>query len=107
MSLAGATRGNPGWAVTSSLRGHGPGRTRNGEAAGGGAEPGRGSVEFVDTYSGFAGHEIGSADPYVNGLNVNLMAFRAEAQSFHPTAASYRRFGEIGQHISQLRWTVT
>jgi lysophospholipase L1-like esterase len=59
------------------------------------AERGKGSVEFVDAYSGFAGHEIGSADPYVNGLEVDLRAFRAEAQSFHPTAAGYRRLAEL------------
>jgi lysophospholipase L1-like esterase len=59
------------------------------------AERGKGSVEFVDAYSGFAGHEVGSADPYVHGLDVNLMAFRAEAHSFHPTAAGYRRLAEL------------
>ncbi|MBC6460501.1 SGNH/GDSL hydrolase family protein [Actinomadura sp. HBU206391] len=59
------------------------------------AERGKGSVEFVDAYSGFAGHEVGSADPYVHGLDVDLMAFRAEAHSFHPTAAGYRRLAEL------------
>jgi lysophospholipase L1-like esterase len=58
-------------------------------------EHGRGSVEFIDAYSGFAGHEVGSADPYVNGLNVNLMELRAEARSFHPTTAGYRRLAEL------------
>jgi lysophospholipase L1-like esterase len=59
------------------------------------AERGRGSVEFVDAYSGFAGHEVGSADPYVHGLDVDLMGLRAEAHSFHPTAAGYRRLAEL------------
>lgn len=61
-------------------------------------EHGRGSVEFIDAYGGFAGHEIGSADPYVNGLNLNLMELRAEARSFHPTAAGYRRLAELVVH---------
>ncbi|GAA2101717.1 SGNH/GDSL hydrolase family protein [Actinomadura alba] len=59
------------------------------------AERGRGSVEFVDAYSGFAGHEVGSADPYVHGLDVDLMELRAKAHSFHPTAAGYRRLAEL------------
>jgi lysophospholipase L1-like esterase len=61
-------------------------------------EHGRGSVEFIDAYGGFAGHEVGSADPYVNGLNLNLMELRAEARSFHPTAAGYRRLAELVVH---------
>jgi lysophospholipase L1-like esterase len=59
---------------------------------------GRGSVEFVDAYSGFAGHEVGRADPYVNGLNLNLMEMRAERLSFHPTAAGYRRLADLVVH---------
>jgi lysophospholipase L1-like esterase len=59
------------------------------------AEHGKGSVEFVDAYSGFAGHEVGSADPYVNGLDVNLSDLRVEARSFHPTAAGYRRLAGL------------
>ncbi|MCP2338167.1 SGNH/GDSL hydrolase family protein [Actinomadura rupiterrae] len=45
-----------------------------------------GSVEFVDAYSAFSGHEAGSADPYMNGLSVNLSALAAEPRSYHPTA---------------------
>jgi lysophospholipase L1-like esterase len=56
---------------------------------------GKGSVEFVDVYSGFAGHEIGSADPYVHGLTVDVGAMRVEAQSFHPTAAGQRRLADL------------
>jgi lysophospholipase L1-like esterase len=76
------------------------------------AEHGRGSVEFIDAYSGFAGHEIGSADPYVNGLNLNLMELRAEARSFHPTADGYRRLADLvvqqvkagpGRRLNQYR----
>jgi hypothetical protein len=71
-----------------------------------------GGAEFVDAYSGFAGHEVGSADPYVNGLDVNLLGLRVEARSFHPTAAGYRRLAELvtqqintgpGRRIDQYR----
>ncbi|MFD0903144.1 SGNH/GDSL hydrolase family protein [Actinomadura sediminis] len=48
-----------------------------------------GSVEFVDAYSAFAGHEAGSRDPYMNGLTVDLAAFKAEPRSFHPTAKGH------------------
>ncbi|WP_019630638.1 SGNH/GDSL hydrolase family protein [Actinomadura atramentaria] len=50
------------------------------------AAGGAGSVEFVDAYGAFAGHEAGSGDPYMNGLAVNLSALEAEPRSFHPTA---------------------
>jgi lysophospholipase L1-like esterase len=59
------------------------------------AAHGPGSVEFVDLLHAFAGHEIGTADPYVNGLNVNLSALTAEARSFHPNAAGYRRLAQL------------
>ena len=54
------------------------------------ARNGRGSVEFVDAYSAFAGHEVGSQDPYMNGLALNLSALKAEPRSYHPTAAGHR-----------------
>ncbi|WP_328589186.1 GDSL-type esterase/lipase family protein [Actinomadura logoneensis] len=47
---------------------------------------GQGSVEFVDAYSAFSGHEAGSSDPYMNGLSLNLGALTAEPRSYHPTA---------------------
>ncbi|REE99790.1 SGNH/GDSL hydrolase family protein [Thermomonospora umbrina] len=59
--------------------------------AGGGA----GSVEFIDAYSAFSGHEIGSADPYVNGLKVNLAALSAEPGSFHPTRGGYAALARL------------
>ncbi|QFG25989.1 SGNH/GDSL hydrolase family protein [Actinomadura sp. WMMB 499] len=48
-----------------------------------------GSVEFVDAYSAFAGHEAGSREPYMNGLTVDLSAFKAEPRSFHPTVRGH------------------
>ncbi|RAY16423.1 SGNH/GDSL hydrolase family protein [Actinomadura craniellae] len=72
----------------------------------------QGSVEFIDVYSAFAGHEIGSRDPYINKLDVNLGALAAEPRSFHPTIAGYRRLGELvvaqikegpGRAINQYR----
>jgi lysophospholipase L1-like esterase len=59
------------------------------------AARGAGSVEFVDALQAFAGHEIGTSDPYVNGLEVNLSALTAEARSFHPNAAGYRRLAQL------------
>ncbi|OLT22706.1 G-D-S-L family lipolytic protein [Actinomadura sp. CNU-125] len=48
-----------------------------------------GSVEFVDAYGAFAGHEAGSRDPFMNGLTVDLSAFKAEPRSFHPTVKGH------------------
>jgi len=56
---------------------------------------GRGSCEFVDTYSAFAGHEVGSSVPYVNNLDMNLTALVAEPDSFHPTAAGYQALAAL------------
>ncbi|MFC6887347.1 MULTISPECIES: SGNH/GDSL hydrolase family protein [Actinomadura] len=53
------------------------------------SERGLGSVEFVDAYSAFAGHEVGSSDPYMNGLGVSLSALSAEPRSFHPTVKGH------------------
>jgi lysophospholipase L1-like esterase len=58
---------------------------------------GAGSVEFVDALYAFAGHEIGTEDPFVNGLDINLSALSAEARSFHPNADGYRRLAQIVQ----------
>ncbi|MEU5879769.1 SGNH/GDSL hydrolase family protein [Spirillospora sp. NPDC047279] len=54
-----------------------------------------GSVEFVDAYSAFAGHEAGTADPYMNGLAVNLSALAAESRSFHPTTGGYKALARL------------
>lgn len=56
---------------------------------------GRGSFEYVDAYSAFAGHEVSSADPYVNGLDVNLMTLTIGPQSFHPNASGYQALAEL------------
>ena len=56
---------------------------------------GKGSCEYVDTYSAFAGHEVGSSAPYVNNLDVSLTALVAEPDSFHPTAAGYQALATL------------
>jgi lysophospholipase L1-like esterase len=65
------------------------------------ARHGRGSVEFVDAYSAFAGHEAGSAVPYMNGLALNLSALEAEPRSFHPTAAGQHALAQL--FLAQIR----
>ncbi|RKS74419.1 GDSL-like lipase/acylhydrolase family protein [Actinomadura pelletieri DSM 43383] len=59
------------------------------------ARRGQGSVEFVDAYSAFAGHEVGSRDAYMNGLLVNLPAFVAEPRSYHPTIAGQQALARL------------
>ncbi|MEV3919391.1 SGNH/GDSL hydrolase family protein [Actinomadura coerulea] len=54
-----------------------------------------GSVEFVDAYSAFAGHEVGSRDAYMNGLTLNLSALEAEPRSYHPTAAGQQALARL------------
>lgn len=56
---------------------------------------GPGSVEFVDAYDAFDGHEIGRPDPKMNGLDVDVRQLRVDGRSYHPTAAGYRRLGEL------------
>ncbi|MFD0688489.1 SGNH/GDSL hydrolase family protein [Actinomadura fibrosa] len=65
------------------------------------ARRGQGSVEFVDAYSAFAGHEVGSRDPYMNGLAVNLSALEAEPRSYHPTVNGQHALA--GLFIEQIR----
>ncbi|WP_106398577.1 SGNH/GDSL hydrolase family protein [Actinocorallia populi] len=67
-------------------------RTADRELAQGGAP---GSVEFIDVYSAFTGHEVGTGAPYVNGLDVDLSAFKAEFHSYHPNAAGYTALAEL------------
>ena len=55
----------------------------------------KGSCEYVDTYAAFAGHEVGSSVPYVNNLDMNLMAMTAQPDSFHPTAAGYKALAAL------------
>ncbi len=61
----------------------------------------QGSVEFVDSYSAFAGHEVGSRQPYMNGLTVNLSALEAEPRSYHPTVSGQHALA--GLFIEQVK----
>jgi lysophospholipase L1-like esterase len=54
-----------------------------------------GSVEYVDAYEAFTGHEVGRPQPYLNGLAVDVDELTVEARSFHPTGDGYRRFAEL------------
>lgn len=66
------------------------------------ASQGRGTMEFVDAYGAFAGHEVGSGDPFVNGLDMNLMSMSVGASSYHPTAGGYRELAAlIGRQVVQ------
>ncbi|MBO2449699.1 SGNH/GDSL hydrolase family protein [Actinomadura barringtoniae] len=76
------------------------------------ATEGQGSVEFIDAYSAFAGHEVGSPVPYINGLSVDLGALKSEARSFHPTDAGYQALAKLfidqvnkgpGRQLNQFR----
>jgi lysophospholipase L1-like esterase len=62
---------------------------------------GAGSVEFADAYHSFAGHEIGSSDPYMNGLAVDVQALAAESRSFHPTVRGHEALARL--FIGQIR----
>ncbi|MEV4677483.1 MULTISPECIES: SGNH/GDSL hydrolase family protein [Actinomadura] len=55
----------------------------------------KGSVEYVDAFDAFAGHELGTPRPYVNGLKFKLLDMAAELRSFHPNAAGYRRLADL------------
>ncbi|MFC5746091.1 SGNH/GDSL hydrolase family protein [Actinomadura rugatobispora] len=59
------------------------------------ATGGAGSVEFADAYSTFAGHEVGSSDPYMNGLAVSVSALAAEPRSFHPTVRGHEALARL------------
>lgn len=54
-----------------------------------------GAVEFIDVHSAFTGHEVGTGAPYVNGLDVDLKAFKVEFHSYHPNAAGYTALAEL------------
>ncbi|TDD00115.1 SGNH/GDSL hydrolase family protein [Nonomuraea deserti] len=54
-----------------------------------------GSVEYVDAYDAFTGHEVGRPQPYLNGLHVDMGDLRVNARSYHPTGAGYRRFADL------------
>lgn len=65
------------------------------------ARRGPGSVEFVDAYSAFAGHEVGSKNAYMNGLLLDLPALKAEPRSYHPTIAGQHALA--GLFIEQIK----
>nr|WP_055503058.1 SGNH/GDSL hydrolase family protein [Nonomuraea pusilla] len=54
-----------------------------------------GSVEYVDAYEAFSGHEVGTAAPYLHGLLLDMEEPAVDPRSFHPTADGYRRFAEL------------
>ncbi|MFG1701885.1 SGNH/GDSL hydrolase family protein [Nonomuraea sp. M3C6] len=54
-----------------------------------------GSVEYVDAYEAFTGHEVGRPQPYLNGLNVDMEQLTVNARSYHPTGEGYRRFADL------------
>lgn len=54
-----------------------------------------GSVEYVNAYDAFAGHEVGRPRPYLNGLVLDWEELTVSPRSFHPTADGYRRFAEL------------
>ncbi|TDE49143.1 SGNH/GDSL hydrolase family protein [Nonomuraea mesophila] len=54
-----------------------------------------GSVEYVDAYDAFTGHEVGRPEPYLNGLHVDMDELQVNARSYHPTGAGYRRFADL------------
>lgn len=67
----------------------------------GGTMPGGrgGSVEYADPRKAFAGHEIGGAQPYLNGIKLDGLSVLPG--SFHPTAAGQRAFAAVvDQQIS-------
>lgn len=56
---------------------------------------GPGTVEFIDTYDAFAGHEIGTPAPYLNDLSLDVRHLKARPSSFHPNAAGYHRMAQL------------
>jgi hypothetical protein len=71
-------------------------------ADGGLAAAGRpGTVEFVDGYAAFDGHELGTAEPYLNALTIDFGAPAVEPRSFHPDQLGYRSFAQLIDRQSQ------
>ena len=54
-----------------------------------------GTIEFVDGYDAFTGHELNTAQPYLNALHIDFRAPAVEPRSFHPDLLGYRRFAEL------------
>ncbi|GAA3725530.1 SGNH/GDSL hydrolase family protein [Salinactinospora qingdaonensis] len=60
------------------------------------AEEGQvGSVEFVDAYQVLDGHEIGTEEPWVNGVLISELqdGITLDTSTFHPTAAGQQAVG--------------
>lgn len=58
-------------------------------------DQGPGTVEFVDAYTAFAGHEIGTPVPYLNGLDLDVRHLKARPASFHPNPSGYHRLAQL------------
>ncbi|HLU95908.1 MAG TPA: SGNH/GDSL hydrolase family protein [Thermobifida alba] len=56
-----------------------------------------GSVEFVDVYHALDGHEIGTEDPWVNGVLLRDLAtgVAVDRSTFHPDADGHRAVGAL------------
>ncbi|MEV5754745.1 SGNH/GDSL hydrolase family protein [Actinoallomurus sp. NPDC052308] len=54
-----------------------------------------GTVEFADGYAAFDGHELGTAQPYLNPLKIDFGALAAEPRSFHPNQLGYGAFAQL------------
>ncbi|CAM3940877.1 SGNH/GDSL hydrolase family protein [Nocardiopsis rhodophaea] len=53
-----------------------------------------GSVEFVDTYTVFRGHEVHAEEPWLNGVMIRDLSsgIKVDRSSFHPNAAGQAAF---------------
>lgn len=56
---------------------------------------GQGSVEYIDAYDAFDGHEVGTDEPYLHGLVLELGVPPVNPHSFHPNRDGYHRLGEL------------
>lgn len=63
-------------------------------------------VEFIDPSEAFAGHGIGSDDPWFNDLDLGGPGFSvADPSSFHPNAAGHAAIADlIQQHLENPRY---
>jgi GDSL-like Lipase/Acylhydrolase family len=59
------------------------------------AAGGPGTVEFVDGYGAFDGHELGTAQPYLNALQIDFGGPAVDPRSFHPNELGYRGFARL------------
>lgn len=61
-------------------------------------------ARFVDVNSAFAGHRIGSADPWINYNLFNPAANFLEPASFHPNAAGYQAYAGRVLSVQPRGW---